>query len=61
MDQNRTVTTSNDEELSVFVPVPKQPECIGRHSDASDVLGAVEVRLDQRPFQDPGEERGPRS
>ena len=31
MDQNRTVTTSNDEELSVFVPVPKQPECIGCH------------------------------
>jgi signal transduction histidine kinase len=52
MDQNRTVTSSNDEELSVFVPVPKQPECIGCHSDASDVLGAVEVRLDQRPFQD---------
>ncbi len=52
MDQNRTVTSISEEELSVFVPVPKQPECVGCHSEASDVLGAVEVRLDQRPFQD---------
>jgi signal transduction histidine kinase/HAMP domain-containing protein len=52
MDDNRTVTSTGDGILSVFVPVPKQPECVGCHSEASDVLGAVEVRLDERPFQD---------
>ncbi len=51
MDQNRTVSASGQGTLSVFVPVPKQPECVGCHSEASDVLGAVEVRLDEGPFQ----------
>lgn len=51
MDDNRTVTSSGDGILSVFVPVPKQSECIGCHSESSDVLGAVEVRLDERPFR----------
>ena len=51
MDDNRTVTSSGDGILSVFVPVPKQAECVGCHSESSDVLGAVEVRLDERPFR----------
>lgn len=51
MDQNRTVSSSGRGILSVFVPIPKQPECVGCHSEASDVLGAVEVRLDEGPFQ----------
>ncbi len=52
MDENRTVTSSGDGILSVFVPVPKQAECVGCHSESSSVLGAVEVRLDERPFRD---------
>ncbi len=52
MDQNRTVSSSGEGILSVFVPVPKQSECVGCHAEASDVLGAVEVRLDERPFQE---------
>ncbi len=52
MDDNRPVTSSSgDGILSVFVPVPKQSECIGCHTESSDVLGAVEVRLDERPFR----------
>lgn len=51
MDENRTVTSSGDGILSVFVPVPKQAECVGCHDEGSNVLGAVEVRLDERPFQ----------
>jgi len=52
MADNRTVDSSGEGTLSVFVPVPKSPECVGCHSEASDVLGAVEVRLDERPFQE---------
>jgi signal transduction histidine kinase len=51
MAENRTVTSSGEGNLSVFVPVAKQPECIGCHDEATDVLGAVEVRLDERPFR----------
>lgn len=51
MEQNRTVSASGRGTLWVFVPVPKQPECVGCHVEDSDVLGAVEVRLDERPFQ----------
>lgn|GEM_PF-2011201 len=52
MADERTVTSAGQGTLSVFVPVPKGPECVGCHSEASDVLGAVEVRLDERPFQE---------
>ena len=50
MDQNRTVTSSGNGTLSVFTPVPKQPECVGCHTEETDVLGAVEVRIDEKPF-----------
>jgi signal transduction histidine kinase len=52
MDEARTVDSSGEGNLSVFVPVEKHPECVGCHAEASDVLGAVEVRLDERPFQE---------
>ncbi len=51
MDQNRTIPSSGEGVLSVFVPIPKKPECVGCHTEATDVLGAVEVRLDEGPFQ----------
>ncbi|HZD16989.1 MAG TPA: ATP-binding protein [Actinomycetota bacterium] len=51
MDGGRTVTHAAASTLSVFVPVPKSPQCVGCHDEASGVLGAVEVRLDERPFQ----------
>jgi signal transduction histidine kinase/HAMP domain-containing protein len=51
MDDNRTVTSSGEGLLSVFVPVPMQPECVGCHTEQTDVLGAVEVRLDEQPFR----------
>lgn len=51
MADDRTVTSSGEDNLSVFVPVPKQPECVGCHDEATDVLGAVEVRLDEQPFR----------
>ncbi len=51
MAENRTVTSTGEDNLSVFVPVPKQPECIGCHTEESEVLGAVEVRLDEQPFR----------
>jgi signal transduction histidine kinase len=51
MDENRTVSSSGDSVLSVFVPVPKQAECVGCHSESSNVLGAVEVRLSEEPFR----------
>ena len=51
MDTEETLTSLGNETLSVFVPVLKQPECVGCHAEASNVLGAVEVRLDERPFR----------
>jgi HAMP domain-containing protein len=51
MDTEETLTSLGNETLSVFVPVLKQPECVGCHAEASSVLGAVEVRLDERPFR----------
>lgn len=51
MGTDQTVTSSGEGMLSVFVPVRRQPECIGCHASQSSVLGAVEVRLDERPFQ----------
>ena len=52
MDDERTVSSSGGAILSVFVPVPMQSECVGCHDESSDVLGAVEVRLDEQPFRD---------
>jgi len=51
MDSEETLTSLGNGRLSVFVPVMKQPECVGCHAEASNVLGAVEVRLDERPFR----------
>jgi len=51
MAQDRPATASGDGILSVFVPIPKQPACIPCHEGSSTVLGAVEVRLDERPFR----------
>jgi len=45
------VSSSGDGILSVFVPIPKQAECVGCHSESSSVLGAVEVRLTEKPFR----------
>jgi hypothetical protein len=52
MDLNRTVTSSGNGTISVFTPVPKQPECVGCHTEETNVLGAVEVRMDEHPFQE---------
>ncbi len=51
MDSDRPATSSGDGLLSVFVPVANQPACVGCHTGAGTVLGAVEVRMDERPFQ----------
>ncbi len=51
MNTDRIVTSSGQGLLSVFVPVPKQAECVGCHAEESNVLGAVEVRVDERPFR----------
>ncbi|MGZ4109054.1 MAG: HAMP domain-containing sensor histidine kinase [Actinomycetota bacterium] len=51
MNNERTVTSEAAGRLSVFVPVRMQAECVGCHADGQAVLGAVEVRTDQRPFQ----------
>jgi signal transduction histidine kinase len=52
MTTERTVASEGESRLSVFVPVPMQAECVGCHAEGQDVLGAVEVRLDQRPFEE---------
>ncbi len=51
MNTDKLVTSSGDGTLSVFVPVQMQPECVGCHAESSSVLGAVEVRMDEQPFQ----------
>lgn len=51
MNTDKSVTASGDGTLSVFVPVQKQPECVGCHTEESSVLGAVEVRMDEAAFQ----------
>lgn len=52
MRTDSVVTSSGNGSLSVFVPVPKQPECVGCHAEQADVLGAVEVRMNERSFQE---------
>ncbi len=51
MGTDTVVTSSLNGSLSVFVPVPKQPECVGCHAEQASVLGAVEVRMNERSFQ----------
>lgn len=52
MGRDQVVTESGEGTLSVFVPIRMKPECVGCHAqEESSVLGAVEVRLDERPFQ----------
>jgi signal transduction histidine kinase/HAMP domain-containing protein len=51
MSLERSTTSAENDVLSVFVPVPKQPECIACHAGAGPILGAVEVRLDEGPFR----------
>jgi signal transduction histidine kinase len=51
MNTARAVTSAGDGTLSVFVPIEKRPECVGCHSEQTSVLGALEVRMDERPFQ----------
>ena len=51
MNTDKLSTSSGDGTLSVFVPVQRRPECVGCHAGSTDVLGAVEVRMDERPFQ----------
>lgn len=51
MQDNAPTTSTEDESLSVFVPVQKAPECMPCHPQSGAVLGAVEVRLDERPFR----------
>ncbi len=48
---NRLTTSSGDGLLSVFVPVANKPDCVGCHSSEADVLGAVEVTMDERPLK----------
>ena len=52
MNTNDVVQSKSEDALSVFVPVQKQPECVGCHDEESDVLGAVEVRMAQAPFNE---------
>jgi signal transduction histidine kinase len=51
MDRIDVLTSASDEKVSVFVPVEKQPECVGCHASDGPVLGAVEVRMDEGPFR----------
>jgi signal transduction histidine kinase len=51
MNTERTVTSEAAGKLSVFVPVRMQADCVGCHAEGQAVLGAVEVRTDQRPFE----------
>jgi signal transduction histidine kinase len=51
MSTSRTISSGGDGMTSVFVPIPMQAACIGCHAEGQDVLGAVEVRMDERPLQ----------
>jgi signal transduction histidine kinase len=51
LKDNTSTTSTEQESLSVFVPIPKSPGCMPCHAESGDVLGAVEVRLDERPFR----------
>ncbi len=51
MRDNAPATATEADSLSVFVPVEKSPGCMPCHPESGDVLGAVEVRLDEAPFQ----------
>jgi len=51
MRDNAPATATEADSLSVFVPVEKSPECMPCHPESGDVLGAVEVRLDEAPFR----------
>lgn len=51
MRDNAPTTAIEEESLSVFVPVEKEPECMPCHPESGPVLGAVEVRLDEAPFR----------
>jgi len=51
MDGAQSVTATEGQVLSVFVPILKQPECVACHAESTDILGAVEVRMDEAPFR----------
>jgi signal transduction histidine kinase len=51
MSTSRTISSEGEGMTSVFVPIPMQAACIGCHAEGQDVLGAVEVRMDERPLQ----------
>lgn len=51
MRDNAPATATEADSLSVFVPVEKSPECMPCHAESGDVLGAVEVRLDEAPLR----------
>jgi hypothetical protein len=50
MDLNRTVTSSGSGTISVFTPVPKQPECVVPPEEPT-CSARVEVRMDEHPFR----------
>lgn len=52
MNENEPATWQTGGALSVFVPVLMKAECIGCHAGEGNVLGAVEVLMDQRPFRE---------
>jgi signal transduction histidine kinase/HAMP domain-containing protein len=52
IERNEPTTSRSGDTLSVFVPVPRQTVCIPCHAGSSEVLGAVEVRLDEQPFRE---------
>lgn len=47
----RLSSVLSGEMLSVFVPVENKPECAGCHDEGHQILGAVEVTLDEGPFR----------
>jgi signal transduction histidine kinase len=52
MNTGRTVSSEGEGTTSVFVPIRMQAECVGCHTEGQAVLGAVEVRMDERPLQE---------
>jgi len=52
MNEDEPATSQTGSAMSVFVPVHMKAECVGCHAGEGDVLGAVEVRMDQGPFQE---------
>ncbi len=52
IETDRTVASKGDHTLSVFVPVRATPACPTCDPKPSAVLGAVEVRVDERSFQE---------